>query len=94
MNSHEQSAERLLGATLELPPERRSVFLDQACRESPELRRMVEELLFRNGFLKGPSSGDNPESAETIRVNGNLATGTKLGRYSIIEALEIGRAHV
>ena len=90
MNSHEQSAERLLGATLELPPERRSVFLDQACRESPELRRMVEELLFRNGFLKGPSSGDNPESAETIRVNGNLATGTKLGRYSIIEALGAG----
>src|ERR1700723_88530 len=90
MNSHEQSAERLLGATLHLPPERRSAFLDQACRESPELRRMVEELLFRNGFLRRPSSGANPESAETVRVNGNLATGTKLGRYSIIEALGAG----
>jgi serine/threonine protein kinase/dienelactone hydrolase len=90
MNSHEQSAERLLGATLHLPPERRSAFLDQACRESPELRRMVEELLFRNGFLRRPSSGASPESAETVRVNGNLATGTKLGRYSIIEALGAG----
>ena len=51
---------------------------------------MVEELLFRNGFLRRPSSGANPESAETVRVNGNLATGTKLGRYSIIEALGAG----
>ena len=51
---------------------------------------MVEELLFRNGFLRGPSSGASPESAETVRVNGNLATGTKLGRYSIIEALGAG----
>jgi eukaryotic-like serine/threonine-protein kinase len=90
MISHEQSAERLLDATLHLPPERRSAFLDQACRESPALRRMVEELLFRNGFLKRPSSGANPESAETVRGNGNLATGTKLGRYSIIEALGAG----
>jgi eukaryotic-like serine/threonine-protein kinase len=51
---------------------------------------MVEELLFRNGFLRRPSSGASPESAETVRVNGNLATGTKLGRYSIIEALGAG----
>ena len=51
MNNQEQSAERLLVATLDLPPERRSAFVDQACREAPELRRRVEELLFRNGVL-------------------------------------------
>jgi serine/threonine protein kinase/formylglycine-generating enzyme required for sulfatase activity/dienelactone hydrolase len=90
MNNDEQSAERLLGATLDLPPERRSAFVDQACRESPELRRMVEELLFRNGFLKKPLLGANPEPAETVQVNGHLAAGTKLGRYAIIEPLGAG----
>jgi hypothetical protein len=43
-----QSAEELFGEALELPPERRSAFLDQACRDAPELRRRVEQLLERD----------------------------------------------
>ena len=48
----EQSAEQLFGEALELQPERRAAFLDQACRGAPELRRLVEELL-RDNQLAG-----------------------------------------
>ena len=53
-----QSAEELFGEALELPPERRSAFLDQACRNAPELRRQVERLLEQDqqagSFLANP----------------------------------------
>ena len=45
MANQEQSAEDLFEAALELAPERRSAFLDAACSNTPELRRMVEDLL-------------------------------------------------
>jgi hypothetical protein len=45
MLNREQSAERLFVAALELAPEQRSAFLDEACRNAPELRRTVEALL-------------------------------------------------
>jgi serine/threonine protein kinase/dienelactone hydrolase len=93
MSNQEQSAERLLGATLDLPPERRSAYVDQACRGAPELRRMVEELLLRNGFPGGPPSpadGGSSSAAKTSPSSGDLAAGTQLGRYSIIEPLGAG----
>ncbi len=93
MSDQEQSAERLLGATLDLPPERRSAYLDQACRGAPELRRLVEGLLLRNGFLGGPPSpvdGGSSSTAKTSATNGDLPAGTQLGRYSIIEPLGSG----
>ena len=53
-------AEELFGQALEMPPERRSAFLDQACRDAPELRRMVEQLLAKEqhtgSFLASPAS--------------------------------------
>ena len=90
MKNGEQSAERLLVATLDLPPERRSAFVDQACREAPELRRRVEELLFRNGVLPVSPPRPGVEWAEPGAGNGGLAAGTKLGRYSILEPLGAG----
>jgi hypothetical protein len=54
----EQSAEQLFGEVLELQPEQRAAFLDQACRDAPELRSLVEELLLDNqrmgSFLGAP----------------------------------------
>ena len=58
MADPELSAEQLFGEALDLPPERRSTFLDEACRGAPELRRLVEELLRENermgSFLAQP----------------------------------------
>jgi Tol biopolymer transport system component len=54
-----QSAEELFGEALELAPESRSAFLDQACRDAPELRRLVEQLLLQDqragSFLADPA---------------------------------------
>jgi serine/threonine protein kinase len=96
MNSQERSAERLFGAALDLPPEHRSAFLDQACRENPELRRLVDELLLKNepldSFLVDPPlqpDGRLPMAA-TSPISCNLTTGTRLGRYTIVEPLGSG----
>jgi serine/threonine protein kinase len=78
MGKNVQSAESLLGAALDLPLEQRSAFLDEACRDSPALRYEVNELL-----NKGASQ------VRTLTSN-DLAPGTKLGRYIIIEPLGAG----
>jgi serine/threonine protein kinase len=58
MTNPEPSAEELFGQALDLPPEARSAFLDQACRDAPELRPLIEELLRENqragSFLAAP----------------------------------------
>jgi serine/threonine protein kinase/Tol biopolymer transport system component len=59
MTDPEQSAAELFGEALDLPPERRPAFLDQACRDAPELRRLVEQLLLEDqragSFLLNPA---------------------------------------
>jgi eukaryotic-like serine/threonine-protein kinase len=47
----EQSAGELFAEALDLDPERRTAFLDGACRGAPELRRLVEQLLQQNQRL-------------------------------------------
>ena len=93
----EQSAEQLFGEALELQPERRAAFLDQACRGAPELRRLVEEMLRDNqlagSFLAEPIlTPDGLASLSTTQsvTSRHLGAGTKLGRYSIIEPLGAG----
>jgi serine/threonine protein kinase len=93
----EQSAEQLFGEALELQPERRAAFLDQACRGAPELRRLVEELLRDNqlagNFLAEPiltPDGGAAVSATQSAASRHLSAGTKLGRYSIVEPLGAG----
>ncbi len=92
-----QSAEQLFAEALELQPEQRAAFLDQACRGAPELRRLVEELLRDNqlagSFLAEPIL--TPDGGATVSVtqstaSRHLSAGTKLGRYSIIEPLGAG----
>jgi eukaryotic-like serine/threonine-protein kinase len=91
MSKDVRSAESILGAALDLPPEQRPAFLDKACRHSPELRYEVNELLLRT---QPPSASQrtshNGESqAETLASN-DLTPGTRLGRYIIIEPLGAG----
>ncbi len=81
MDSQPQSAEKIFRAVLDLPPERRVAFLDEACRSAPELRLEVERLL---GERESGAIG------ATASLNGHLPMGTKLGRYVIIEPLGYG----
>ncbi len=58
MTHQQQSVEHLFGTALDLPPELRRDFLDRACRDAPELRLLVEELLREDeragSFLRAP----------------------------------------
>lgn len=58
MPSQQQSVERLFSAALDLEPGRRHAFLAQACRNTPEIRLLVEELLLEEeragSFLNKP----------------------------------------
>ena len=97
MANQEQSAEELFGAALDLPPERRAAFLDQACHEAPELRRLVEELLIQNeragSFLAEPlftPHSRSDESTGSFLTRFQLAVATKVSRYSIVAPIGYG----
>ncbi len=97
MGNPEDAAGELLVDALSLPPEQRIAFLEQACREAPELHELVRKLLAKNdraaGFLAGPlltPPNDEHTSAGTFQVTERLAAGTKVGRYAIVEPLGAG----
>jgi serine/threonine protein kinase/tetratricopeptide (TPR) repeat protein len=48
MVDQDKSAEHIFGEALDLEPEHRSAFLDQACRGAPGLRLLVDELLLQD----------------------------------------------
>jgi eukaryotic-like serine/threonine-protein kinase len=80
MTDPRQSAEELFGEALELPVERRSAFLDQACRDAPELRRRVERLLEKDqqagSFLGNPAFTPDRSAAQTA-----TSTAVSPGRF-------------
>ena len=96
MANHEQSAEEVFGAALDLPPEQRSAYLARACRESPELRSLIEGLIVdyqqMGNFLDDPliTPSINPLRADNNPAVQILSGGAKLGRYTIIEPLGFG----
>ena len=76
--------EELFHQALERAPEARPAFLDDACREDPELRQQVE-LLLRQGeeagsFLERPAMEDIPA---TLTAGASLL-GRKIGPYQIV----------
>jgi serine/threonine-protein kinase len=67
MISPPQSVEQLLRAAREFTPTDRHAFLDHACRDSPELRRLVEDRLLAEGHGSG-STGDRMGSDSETRT--------------------------
>ena len=59
MADREQSAEQVFAEALELQPERRAAFLDQACRGAPEVRAWLRDCFATTNspeaFSQGPS---------------------------------------
>jgi eukaryotic-like serine/threonine-protein kinase len=96
MANHEQSAGEVFEAALDLPPDQRSAYLMRVYRESPELRSLVEELLFdyqrMGSFLDEPvvEPVNTPSPSTEATVGHILAAGAKLGRYTVIEPLGSG----
>jgi serine/threonine protein kinase/dienelactone hydrolase len=95
MANQEQSAEEIFGAARDLPPEQRSAYLVRACRGSPEMRNLVEELLCdyqrMGSFLEDPLLAINGAGLPSLTVSGRILTsGHKLGRYTVIEPIGSG----
>jgi dienelactone hydrolase len=93
MANQEQSAEEIFGAALDLPSERRSEYLMQACGESTELRGHVERLLVdyerMGSFMAGPLLAAKSDDAAP-GTGPILSAGQKLGRYTVIEPIGSG----
>jgi serine/threonine protein kinase/Tol biopolymer transport system component len=94
-----QSAEELFGEALELPLERRSAFLDQACRNAPEIRRRVEQLLEKDqlagSFLRNPAftpyGTAAPTAVSTTAGPGRFQAGQLIAdRFAIVRFIARG----
>jgi eukaryotic-like serine/threonine-protein kinase len=94
MQKPQTIAGELFGEVLELPREQRAAFLEGACREAPEVRRMVEALLQENdrlcGFLSAPVYRPGQMQQMAALAHPLQASGTRLGRYLILELLGSG----
>ena len=84
-----QQLESLFYAVLELEPQDRPGFLDQACSADPELRRQIESLLAAvtktDGFLERPIV----DVAESLN-SPDAATGQRFGAYEVLQLIGIG----
>ncbi len=95
MANQGQSAEEIFGAALDLPPRQRSAYLVRACRGSPELRDLVEELLVdyhrMGSFLDDPLVAVDSTHPSALEVSEHSMTpGHNLGRYTLIEPIGAG----
>jgi serine/threonine protein kinase len=88
----QKRVQEILQSALELPPERRDVFLTEACADDPTLRSEVESLLASRNRAEG--SSDSPYMAlgaepETELRSDNLL-GKRLGPYTVLSVLGRG----
>ncbi|HYU43696.1 MAG TPA: hypothetical protein VEQ84_16230 [Vicinamibacteria bacterium] len=85
----------LLRAALERDPAQRPAFLDQACGEDAKLRQSVDALLAAHeeagDFLESPNQVDRM-AADVLgdEAAPALASGSRVGRYEILELLDTG----
>ncbi len=88
-----QSVEKLFGDAVVMEPEARGAFLDAACRDAPELKHLVEQLLMEDeragSFLEKPSF-DFSTKAKSPSDGIPLAQGTRLGPYEILALVGAG----
>ena len=78
MASQQQSANQLVEAALALPPHEREAFLRSACRDSPHLKELAEELLSQTAHA-GASLGRMLGREEVTRYNGATTITVGLG---------------
>lgn len=80
-----QQVKEALARALERTPEERRAYLDQACRDEPDLRREVESLVAAHE-QEGKTLVDYPAA----QVGTALQSGAKVGPYEILAPLGAG----
>ena len=77
----------IFNASLEIPPEQRTSYLDQACGSDQALRERVDALLkvesFRGGFMEDPTLDRDSELTTSL-------VGTSIGPYKVLEHIGEG----
>lgn len=85
----------VLDAALELPPENRTQYLDQACADA-EVRRQVESLILSHeeagSFLQEPAmaSQGNTSAGDDEESQADFWVGRRIGHYQLIEPVGQG----
>jgi eukaryotic-like serine/threonine-protein kinase len=84
----------VLNAALELRPEERAAYLDEACAGDAALRQQIEDLLRADaaaeGFLEAPPAGLG--APRTVRLTATLREkpGDKIGHYKLLQQIGEG----
>ena len=86
--------DELFSGALALPPPQRRVYLDRECASDPDLLAQVEALLIgaenQDSFLS-PGGAASPGLLQELRGSmSELAPGTRIGRYRILDPLGKG----
>jgi non-specific serine/threonine protein kinase/serine/threonine-protein kinase len=85
-----QRLQVLFNAAVELSPEQRVVFLDQACAGDPDLRKQAESLILANETSTVNLQDVIRQVAGDVNVEADVsAVGRRIGPYQIIQ--ELGR---
>src|SRR6266404_7533657 len=86
-----KQVDQLLDTALELPPEKRAAFLDQACAGDEELRKKLDALLASDdgahSFLEKPAL---EVAAKTLMDQKDSMSGQTIGHYKIISRVGAG----
>src|ERR1051325_330411 len=93
MNSLPNPEEAIVDASLELPPEQRAAYLDQACGDDSRLRQLVEGLLRayqRLAVPRQPPSPSDTTSEATLRVSASESSGDRIGHYKLLQQIGEG----
>jgi serine/threonine protein kinase/WD40 repeat protein len=94
MNAPPHPEVAILNTALELPPERRLAYLNEACAGEPALRRKVEALLDAHDeaddFLDSPAPGVDSRRGETAALPATSITGERIGRYKLLQQIGEG----
>lgn len=93
MNSERwQKVKRLFDAAIELEPDARARFLDDACASDADLRADIEKLMTSSAdaedFLEAPAA--NQVASSIVEPKGMLRTGDRYAHYKILRQVGVG----
>lgn len=85
-----QRLQQLFDSAVELSPDQRAAFLDQACAGDPDFRREAESLILAHSDSTRRIENIIHEAAETVADGNLIGAGRRIGPYEIVQRLGHG----